>query len=205
MTWGQSVQPASLTFAMSTVLGFSQYSGVWRTAYISVPHQVCLCKLVMLTHFEVDCWSLECCVQDSTSAKESLVGEAKKMKCSEKQELRASETEVSWICAWIWEDDSGWESSWKLCSKAKGNTDFSVHMISETYGPCIGFLFLVRAEHCYSVSLSVFRVSYHLEANVFCCFFSLDLSGKVADGWNAASGWRGMASNPQLLNLYILQ
>lgn len=102
--------------------------------------------------FGEDCWSLECCVQDSTSAKESLVGEAKRMKYSEKQELRVSETEVSWICAWIWEDGSGWESSWKLCSRAKGNIDFSVHIISEAYGPCTGFLLLVRAEHCYSVS-----------------------------------------------------
>lgn len=55
-----------------------------------------------------------------------------------------------------------------------------INMISEAYSLCIGFLLLVRMEHCYPTFYNIFRISY-ITYKLMKYFFSKDLSGKVAD------------------------
>lgn len=40
-----------------------------------------------------------------------------------------------------------------------------INMISEACSLCIGFLLLVRMEHCYPIFYNIFRLSYHSEVN----------------------------------------
>lgn len=55
-----------------------------------------------------------------------------------------------------------------------------INMISEACSLCIGFLLLVRMEHCYPTFYNIFRLSYHSEVNEL-FFFTNGLSGAVAD------------------------
>lgn len=72
---------------------------------------------------------------------------------SEKQELWIGETEISWVHACIWEDDSGWGDqsyikTWTLEWMEYVLVPAIINLISEASIFDIVFLLLVRMEHC---------------------------------------------------------